>query len=458
MGVDNEGFAAPGSFPPTNPVPPPSAVNPASPGWSADQPYGAPPPPPGPFDAPGAPGAPGAPTASSTAGTSSAPGGPFHPMPPLPGYGGLPPTGSPPAGSASEPKKRRAGVPVILCVLIALVAGAVGGVAGALIAPGGQTETVTLPPPTPADKGEPVTGSVTAVADAVLPSVVSINAGMSSGSGFVVRTDGYLLTNHHVIANVQGELSVTFSDGRKESAEVIGSTGSYDLAVIKVDRDDLIPLELADSDAVEVGDQVVAIGAPLGLEGTVTTGIVSALNRPVAAGDEIDTAFINAIQTDTAINPGNSGGPLVNLAGQVVGIASAIAQVPGSSGSIGLGFAIPANQVRRTADQIIDTGTATYPIVGVLLDNLYNGEGVQVLDDPSADVEAVTSGGPADLAGIKPGDVILAIDARPVTHPNELIVAIRAKAPGDEVTLTIRPADGSGEKELELILDETESE
>src|SRR5690625_4314893 len=286
MGVDNEGFAAPGWCPRSSPVPPPSAVNPASPGWSADQPYGAPPPPPGPFDAPGAPGAPGAPTASSTAGTSSAPGGPFHPMPPLPGYGGLPPTGSPPAGSASEPKKRRAGVPVILCVLIALVAGAVGGVAGALIAPGGQTETVTLPPPTPADKGEPVTGSVTAVADAVLPSVVSINAGMSSGSGVVVRTDGYLLTNHHVSANAQAELSVTFSDGRKESAEVIGSTGSYDLAVIKVDRDDLIPLELADSDAVEVGDQVVAIGAPLGLEGTVTTGIVSALNRPVARSEE----------------------------------------------------------------------------------------------------------------------------------------------------------------------------
>lgn len=460
MGVDNEGFAAPGSFPPTNPVPPPPAVNPASPGWSADHPYGAPPPPSGPFDAPGGPSVSSGPSAPSTPGTSSAPGSPLPAIPPLSGYGALPPPGFEPAGSAyvPKPRKRRAGVPVILCVLIALVAGAVGGVAGALIAPGGQTETISLPPPTLAEKGEPVTGSVTAVADAVLPSVVSINAGMSSGSGFVVRTDGYLLTNHHVIANVQGELSVTFSDGRKESAEVIGSTSSYDLAVIKVDRDDLIPLELADSDVVEVGDQVVAIGAPLGLEGTVTTGIISALNRPVAAGDEIDTAFINAIQTDTAINPGNSGGPLVNMAGQVVGIASAIAQVPGSSGSIGLGFAIPANQVRRTADQIIDTGTATYPIVGVLLDNLYNGEGVQVLDDPNADVEAVTSGGPADLAGIKPGDVILAIDARPVTHPNELIVAIRAKAPGDEVTLTIRPADGSGEKELDLILDETESE
>src|SRR5690625_1606690 len=140
MGVDNEGFAAPGSFPPTNPVPPPPAVNPASPGWSADQPYGAPPPPPGPFDAPGAP---GAPTASSTSGTSSAPGGPFHPMPPLPGYGGLPPTGSA-SGSASAPKKRRAGVPVILCVLFVLVAGIVSGVAGDYEFSGGMNANVIL--------------------------------------------------------------------------------------------------------------------------------------------------------------------------------------------------------------------------------------------------------------------------------------------------------------------------
>lgn len=347
---------------------------------------------------------------------------------------------------------------VALCVALALIVGALGGVVGARLLGPVVSQPATIPAPQVSDEADPVDGSVAAVAQAVLPSVVSIDAGSSSGSGFVVRSDGYILTNHHVVAGADSEVGITFSDGRKDPAEVIGSTASYDIAVLRVDRDDLVPLELADSERVHVGDQVVAIGAPLGLEGTVTTGIVSALNRPVAAGDQIDTAFINAIQTDTAINPGNSGGPLVNMRGQVVGVASAIAQVPGSSGSIGLGFAIPANQARRTADQLIDTGKATYPIVGVLLDNLYTGEGVQVLKDPEEGVEAVTSGGPADHAGIKAGDVILEIDGRPVTHPNELIVAIRAKSPGDEVVLRVRPNDGGSEKELSLVLDETESE
>jgi len=436
MGVENEGFAAPGSFPPTRPVtgPEPAAAPAPSPSSATPAFQAAPPPPRYPYPQPG--------PYSAVYGSSS----PHH-------QGG----GAPPLAR----QQRRRGVPLVLVVIIALVAGLIGGVAGAWLGPSPERETVTLPPaqPTEPDTGPaPAAGSVAAVADAVLPSVVSIDAGRASGSGFVVRTDGYLLTNHHVIANVEGQLTVTFADGRRQDAEIVGSTVSYDLAVLKVERDDLIPLELADSEAVEVGEQVVAIGAPLGLEGTVTTGIVSALNRPVAAGDEIDTAFINAIQTDTAINPGNSGGPLVNMQGQVVGIASAIAQVPGSSGSIGLGFAIPSNQVRRTADQLIETGKATYPIVGVLLDNFYNGEGVQVLAEPEAGVEAVTNGGPADQAGIEPGDVILAIDGRPVTHPNELIVAIRAKAPGDEVELRIRPADGSQEKNLVLTLDETESE
>lgn len=415
MGVDNDGFAAPGSFPPQQPTqsapapPPPSPVSPASHPYA---PYGVPVSPP-PFNAPA-------------------------PIRRKPGLGG--------------------GALITICIVLALIAGVIGGYAGARLTPQAGPPPAAIPAPVPEKGDPPPTSSVTAVADAVLPSVVSIEAGSSSGSGFVVRSDGYLLTNQHVVAGAGKKLSVTFADGRKEPAEVIGSTTSYDVAVLKVDRTDLVPLELADSEKVQVGDQVIAIGAPLGLDGTVTTGIVSAMNRPVAAGDQYDTAFINAIQTDTAINPGNSGGPLVNMRGQVVGIASAIAQVPGSSGSIGLGFAIPANQVRRTADQLIATGKATYPIVGVLLDNLYTGEGVQVLDDPRGQVEAVTVDGPAYLAGIKPGDVILAIDDRPVTHPNELIVAIRAKAPGDEVRLTIRPKDGSDEKEVELILDETESE
>ena len=194
---------------------------------------------------------------------------------------------------------------------------------------------------------------------------------------------------------------------------------------------------------VVVGDPVVAIGAPLGLAGTVTTGIVSALNRPVTAGDASSTAFINAIQTDAAINPGNSGGPLVNAAGEVIGINSAIAQPPGSTatvgGSIGLGFAIPSNQVRRTADQLIETGHATFPIIGVLLDQGYTGEGVQVSStDQNGQPPGQRPDGPADRAGIHPGDIILAINGRPVTQPDELIVTIRALTPGDTVLLRVR--------------------
>jgi putative serine protease PepD len=288
--------------------------------------------------------------------------------------------------------------------------------------------------------------------------------GSATGSGFVLRGDGYLVTNNQVIAQADGAASstitVTFGDGSEQDASIVGRTADYDLAVLKVDADGLTPLLLGDSDAVVVGDPVVAIGAPLGLAGTVTTGIVSALNRPVSAGeasDSDDQAFINAIQTDAAINPGNSGGPLVNSAGEVIGINSAIAQPPGSlstvGGSIGLGFAIPSNQVRRTADQLIETGTATYPIIGVLLDQRYTGEGVQVSTDTEDARVPVVVDGPADRAGIHPGDVILAIDGRPVTDPDELIVAIRARTPGDTIVLRVR--SGSSERDVRVELDES---
>ena len=189
-----------------------------------------------------------------------------------------------------------------------------------------------------------------------------------------------------------------------------------------------------------MGDQTIAVGSPLGLESTVTTGIVSALHRPVTAGGgESAPAFIDAIQTDAAINPGNSGGPLLNASGEVIGVNSAIAALPGATqgsgaGSVGLGFAIPSNQAQRTAEQIIETGQATYPVIGVQLDERYTGEGVMVVDDS----QGVVPGGPADAAGIEPGDIITAIDGRPITQSDELVVAIRAMAVGDEVVFTVQ--------------------
>jgi putative serine protease PepD len=245
---------------------------------------------------------------------------------------------------------------------------------------------------------------------------------------------------------------VVFQDGQQVKGTVVGLDASYDLAVVRVKAKGLRQLTLGDSDKVRVGDPVVAIGAPLGLQGTVTTGIVSALNRPVAAGEGDKPAFINAIQTDAAINPGNSGGPLVDAKGRVIAVNSAIARAPGSvgsgSGNIGLGFAIPSNQAHRTAEELIRTGKASHPIIGVALDSRYEGEGVKVSAESTAPggPAPVTKGGPADRAGIKPGDIITKIDGRPVTEPDELIVAIRARTPGDTVALTV----GLGSRQREV--------
>ncbi len=283
-----------------------------------------------------------------------------------------------------------------------------------------------------------------------------------TGSGFVIREDGYILTNNHVVADAAegGQIRVVFSDGTQLGADVVGRTTSYDLAVLQVDRTDLPALDFGSSDGVVVGDPVVAVGAPLGLESTVTTGIVSAKNRPVSAGADDASAFINAIQTDAAINPGNSGGPLVNADGDVIGINSAIARAPGSGGnpggSIGLGFAIPSDQAARTAEQLINEGRATYPVIGVLLDRTYSDEGVKVVDQPAQDTEPVTPGGPAEKAGIRPGDVIVGFEGRPVTEPDQLIVAIRAQAPGDTVTLTVRRGDE--ERDVDVVLDAADSD
>ncbi|WP_421732648.1 S1C family serine protease [Cellulomonas sp.] len=386
------------------------------------------------------------------------------PQDPAPGPSGVPHT------VVLHRKRRRtlSAAWLVPLLVLALAAGAIGGVVGARLSEDDHLADAGLPLAA-AGSNTIVRApeSVAGIAAGVLPSVVSIQVdgpeGSATGSGFVLRGDGYLVTNNHVVAQADDAattITVTFGDGSEQEASIVGRTSDYDLAVLKVDVQGLTPLLLGNSDEVVVGDAVVAVGAPLGLAGTVTTGIVSALNRPVSAGeseDPDDQAFINAIQTDAAINPGNSGGPLVNAAGEVIGINSAIAQPPGSTslvgGSIGLGFAIPSNQVRRTSDQLIETGHATYPIIGVLLDQRYTGEGVQVSSSAQEDRQPVTADGPAERAGIHPGDVILAIDGRPVTDPDELIVAIRARTPGDTIVLHVR--SGSSERDVRVKLDES---
>lgn len=394
---------------------------------------------------------------------------PPPPPPTIPPPGPVPfPTAEPEPSLSPAPRRGLGAGAVIAVVAIALVAGAGGGVGAQQLlddTPAPQVPTTMGGSPAPRPEG-----SVAEIAATALPSVVSLQVagaeGVATGSGFVLRADGYILTNNHVVAGAAGggDIVVLFSDGHESSAELVGRTKDYDLAVVKVEDKDLIPLPLGDSDQVVVGDPVVAVGAPLGLNGTVTTGIVSALHRPVQAGDgggdQEGAAYIDAIQTDAAINPGNSGGPLVNAAGEVIGINSAIATPPGAAGaatgSIGLGFAIPSNQAKRTAEQLIANGVATYPVIGVLLDQRYQGEGVRVVQSAQGGTDPVTAEGPADRAGIKPGDVILAIDGRPVTASDELIVAIRAKAPGDTVTLRVR--SGSGERDVDVVLDEAQSE
>jgi putative serine protease PepD len=302
---------------------------------------------------------------------------------------------------------------------------------------------------------------VAGVAAKVLPSVVQIKVqtsdGAASGSGFVVDENGLLVTNNHVVAGAEGDVRVVFVDGKTITAKVVGRSPSYDLAVLKVAARNLTALPLGNSDTVVVGDPVIAIGSPLGLSGTVTSGIVSAKNRPVTAGERgsADSAYINALQTDAAINPGNSGGPLVDLDGQVIGVNSAIATLGsalgGESGNIGVGFAIPINQARRTVEQLINNGEAQYPIIGASLDGRYTGPGARISTEAAPDgTPPLVSDGPAERAGLQPGDVITEIDGTSVEGSAELIVAIRSHRPGDTVTLTVKR--GSGQRKVRVTL------
>jgi putative serine protease PepD len=359
---------------------------------------------------------------------------------------------------------RSGGLPTLLTVV--LLVGALGGAGGAAILLELDRNQVHdggfVLPSTQVTGTARAAGSVAGVAARLLPSVVALRIRNGTeggtGSGFVIDSRaGYILTNNHVVSVAEGggTIQVIFQDGGHTAGTVVGRDPSYDLAVVKADVGGRAALTLGNSDDVVVGDTTIAIGAPLGLQGTVTTGIVSALNRPVAAGGSDEMAFINAIQTDAAINPGNSGGPLVDIRGAVIGINSAIARAPGTGGSgagnIGLGFTIPSNQARRTAQQLIRTGQAEHPVIGVLLDDDYEGEGVRVSTRDAKGQKPVTPGGPADKAGIKPGDVILKLEDRPMTTPDELVVAIRARTPGETVKLLVRRSGDEREIKVQLI-------
>jgi putative serine protease PepD len=327
---------------------------------------------------------------------------------------------------------------ITITLLVGIIAGAFGAASsGSLF--GYSTRLVTSN-----STIERAPDSVAGIAKRVLPSVVSIEArgsdGGSTGSGFVIASDGYILTNNHVIAGAVssgGKIVVRLQDGRSYDADVIGREASYDLAVLRISNRQLTALQFGDSEKVAVGDSVLAIGSPLGLSGTVTLGIISAKNRAVTAGEsQGDNSFINALQTDAAINPGNSGGPLVDATGAVIGVNSAIASLGssfgGPTGSIGLGFAIPINQARKTAEQLIKTGKATYPVIGVSVDMSFAGSGARISDQSGA----ILTGGPAAKAGLKAGDVIIEFDGRDINSPEELIVAVRSKDVGDVVKLT----------------------
>ena len=339
-------------------------------------------------------------------------------------------------------------------VLIALLAGSLGGFLGVNAGGGSPFRDVNLVSSTSTIERAP--DSVAGIAQRVLPSVVSINTrtvnGGGSGSGFVIDSSGYILTNNHVISDAAqsgGKIEVSLNDGSTYIGKVIGRDASFDLAVLKIDATGLKALQFGDSDKIAVGDAVIAIGSPLGLSGTVTTGIISAKDRAVTTGDSsTESSFINALQTDAAINPGNSGGPLVDATGAVIGINSAIATLGSSfqAGSIGLGFAIPINQGRKIADQLIKFGVATYPIVGISLDSNYTGVGAQISNSGNG----ILPGSPAQKAGLKGGDIIIEIDGKKINTPEELVVSVRSKNVGDRVTLVFM-RDGA-KKSVTLIL------
>ncbi|MEU8839585.1 trypsin-like peptidase domain-containing protein [Streptomyces roseus] len=463
MSTENEGTAAP--TPPAAPsTPPVAAPAPETPAPGTEPTQQIPPTPagpagPAPAQAPGYAQAP-APQAPAPA-AYGAEGWP-PPPPAVPAYGSVGghdggPWGVPPTADGMPPAKPKGRGGLVAAVLVAaLLAGGVGGGIGFWAAErsekGGVGSTTVAASNTPKDVKREA-GSIAGLAAGALPSVVTIEASAGdgeggTGTGFVYDQQGHILTNNHVVASAAngGKLSATFSDGKKYEAEVIGRAQGYDVAVLKLKNppSGLKPLPLGDSDKVAVGDSTIAIGAPFGLSNTVTTGIVSAKNRPVASGDGsgAKNSYMSALQTDASINPGNSGGPLLDGRGAVIGINSAIQSAGnggfggGQAGSIGLGFAIPINQAKNVAESLIKTGKPVYPIISVSVDLQSKADGAKISEQGAAANELVDPNGPAGKAGLKPGDIITQFGDKPIDSGPTLISEIWTHKPGDVVKLT----------------------
>ncbi|MEV6609308.1 trypsin-like peptidase domain-containing protein [Kutzneria sp. NPDC051319] len=402
-----------------------------------------------------------------------------------PGYAQMPSGANPYVLTAEQPhgvyttprKPGRTKLVVGVAVLALLVGGGAGAFGGYLTASSGAGSYNSVFAPPAANASNVTPGSVTDVANKVLPTVVEIKTQEGEGSGFIVSSDGQIITNNHVIASAAGggQIEVDFQNGKTATAKIIGRDPTTDVAVIKAQNVSGLPTaQLGTSNGLQIGSQVVAIGSPFDLAGTVTTGIVSSMHRPVNVGDELNEGqqqgqgqgggglgggggfpgfggggqqqqqqqtpqvrqdtVLDAIQTDAAINPGNSGGPLVNMQGQVIGMNSAISS-PNSSaqsqgGSVGIGFAIPIDQAKRTAQQIIQTGKATQAQLGVSVTDPTNGQGGAVIGD-------VTAGGAAEKAGLKKNDVVTKINDRVITDSDSLVAAVHAAAPGETITITL---------------------
>ncbi|OEJ26108.1 protease [Streptomyces agglomeratus] len=453
--------AAPGhepAPPAANPAPAPPVHNPTAqgtqPGHEAQPGYM-------PVPQPGTPPQPVPQAHPQGAGPGTGAGGAGWPPPPSSypyGGGGSGDAGGPAWGAPvpPAPRKKRAGGLVAAVLAAALVAGGVGGGIGYWVAERNDdpTDSTTVSASGTTKDFKRDAGTVAAVAAKALPSVVTIEAQGGdgeggTGTGFVYDKQGHIVTNNHVVASAAdgGDLSVTFSNGKQYDAEVVGRAEGYDVAVLKLKSapSGLAPLPLGNSDKVAVGDSTIAIGAPFGLSNTVTTGIISAKNRPVASGDGQNSkaSYMSALQTDASINPGNSGGPLLDAGGAVIGINSAIQSAgtggfgQSQAGSIGLGFAIPVNQAKTVAQQLIKTGEPVYPVIGatVSMDPKSDG-GAVIADRGTGDTPAVPSDSPAGKAGLKAGDVITKLDDRVIDSGPTLISEIWTHKPGDQVTLT----------------------